>query len=61
MAAKILYDKCRTCGHCIEVCRYGNRKLQNGKIVVSKDCVDCRECYHECPNRATAMLWQEFR
>jgi len=60
MAARIIRDRCRSCGHCVAKCRYGNRKLREGKVVVGKHCVDCRECYFECPHRATAMLWQEF-
>lgn len=61
MAAKILRDRCRACGHCVGKCRYGNRKIRDGKVIVSKNCVDCRECYFECPNRATAMLWSGYR
>lgn len=60
MAARIIRDRCRSCGHCLTKCRYGNRKLRDGKVVVSKQCVDCRECYFECPHCATAMLWHAF-
>jgi len=61
MAGRILRGRCRACGHCVEKCRCGNRKMREGKVGVSKNCVNCRECYRERPNPATAMLWNGYR
>lgn len=52
----IYSDKCMSCGHCVEVCKSGARKLIDGLLAYSAaDCTGCGSCAEVCFTGALAM------
>lgn len=46
-------DECNGCGICVEdICFNDGIKIENGKAVLSKDCVICGRCAEKCPQNA---------
>ncbi len=43
---------CISCGLCAQVCPTGNIRMEAGKPVWGKDCVQCTACIHHCPEKA---------
>ncbi|MBM4398749.1 MAG: 4Fe-4S binding protein [Candidatus Cloacimonetes bacterium] len=49
-------ESCIHCGLCVEVCYFGARTLENGKLVVNRDkCYGCGLCEAVCPVSCIAM------
>lgn len=49
-------DRCMGCGHCVEVCKSGARKIIDGSIVYSAtDCISCGACAQVCFTGALAL------
>ncbi|MEA3254378.1 MAG: 4Fe-4S binding protein [Candidatus Altiarchaeota archaeon] len=54
MKIKIDYDKCTSCGKCVEVCVMGALEFFEDTVVVAnpEKCSCCRECEENCPTGA---------
>ncbi len=48
-------DACVGCGQCAKLCPRGNIRLESGKPVFGKDCVQCLSCLQFCPAEAIHM------
>ena len=55
MAVKVDKKKCNGCGICRDICLLSAIKIENGKAVISDDCVECGACVNECPNGAMSI------
>ena len=50
-------DKCTSCGECIEVCYFGARKLDDGKLIINREnCYGCGLCVDVCPEDCVRMV-----
>jgi ferredoxin len=53
---KINYDKCKTCGLCVEVCKGAPLYFENGKVKIDQTyyfgCIGCGHCAAVCPTGA---------
>lgn len=55
--AIIDYDKCTSCGQCIDYCRFDAISEIKGEIVISEtSCDGCRLCSRICPAEAISMV-----
>ncbi len=48
--AKIIKEKCKKCGKCTEVCRFG--AILADYIIDEIRCEGCGACFYQCPNSA---------
>ena len=55
MAAKVDQNKCNGCGTCKDICPVNAIKIENGKAVISDDCVECGACVNQCSNEAISI------
>lgn len=53
MAIKIDYNKCTSCGACVENCPVG--AINSDIILDSTRCIKCRMCLVLCPSKAINM------
>jgi ferredoxin len=51
---KVIYEKCKKCAACIDVCPVRAISLrEDEKAVIDKEiCLDCGCCASSCPNKA---------
>jgi len=50
------YEKCNSCGKCVEICAFEALKMVKSKPVVNKFfCEGCAACQVVCPNKAITM------
>ncbi|NLY25454.1 MAG: P-loop NTPase [Bacteroidales bacterium] len=50
-------DRCTSCGHCIDYCRFDAINLSDGKVVISETACDgCGLCARVCPFGAISMV-----
>jgi len=50
-------DACKNCGDCTDVCYFGARKLEGGKLVLDEDaCYGCGVCASVCPEECIEMV-----
>lgn len=60
----ILYDRCNSCGMCVEVCKDFSLKIEDGKLAVSEKplfgCVACGHCMAICPQNAIEISGREM-
>jgi len=55
MAAKVDKKKCDGCGTCKDVCPVESIKIEDGKAVISDDCIECGACISQCPKEAISI------
>ena len=48
-------DACIGCGQCAKLCPRGNIRMEGGKPVFGKDCVQCLSCLQYCPKEAISI------
>ncbi len=47
---RTMMERCSHCGECADVCYFGARKMQDDKLIVSRDdCYGCGLCVGVCP------------
>ncbi len=50
-------ERCLGCGRCVEVCRSGARRLDQGRLVYDRSkCTTCGECARVCPTSASEIV-----
>jgi Pyruvate/2-oxoacid:ferredoxin oxidoreductase delta subunit len=48
---------CTDCEACVEVCRFGARRMEDGRLIVDRDrCYGCGVCREVCPEDCIAMV-----
>lgn len=55
MAAKVDKNKCNGCGVCKDICPVKAIKIEDGKAIISADCVECSACVAQCPQEAISI------
>lgn len=54
--AAIDQEKCRACGKCMETCRFGAVRIENGSYSVNEyACEGCGVCAFVCPHEAVSL------
>lgn len=53
---KIDYEKCVSCGRCLQLCPMENIKMINNKPVPQHNCTCCYRCFSHCPKKAITLL-----
>ena len=58
----IVYEKCRVCKRCIEVCPVNNFVFTDGIVSVKnrKNCILCGECFYNCTNGAIVFDYRKL-
>lgn len=60
----ILYDRCNSCGMCVEVCKDFSLIMADGKLTVSNHplfgCTACGHCMAVCPQKAIEISGREM-
>jgi len=57
LVASVNMDECTGCGTCLERCRFGARRLENGKSVVMREnCYGCGLCTTTCEAQACRLV-----
>jgi len=58
----IVYEKCRACKRCIEVCPVNNFIFTDGIVSVKnqKNCILCGECFYNCTNGAIVFDYRKL-
>ena len=55
--AQIRSDRCTGCGACLEICRFGAIRREDGRCqVVEYACEGCGVCCHVCPEQAVSLV-----
>lgn len=58
------YQKCTNCGQCVNICKDGSLKMENGHIVTSDHpvfgCYGCGHCMAICPEKAIHVEGREL-
>lgn len=61
---RILYDRCNSCGICVEVCKDFSLIMVDGKLAVSDHplfgCTACGHCMAVCPQKAIEISGREM-
>jgi 2-oxoacid:acceptor oxidoreductase delta subunit (pyruvate/2-ketoisovalerate family) len=55
MTAVIDYEKCISCGLCIDICPDQAISMNNVVTIDSSRCTGCGSCVAECPSEAISM------
>lgn len=59
-AALIDIEKCKSCGKCIQICRFNAIEVRDGKYIVSDpDCEGCGYCARVCPADAIELRYRK--
>jgi len=58
----IVYEKCRVCKRCIEVCPVNNFVFTDGIVSVKdrKNCILCGECFYNCASDAIVFDYRKL-
>ncbi len=58
----IVYEKCRVCKRCIEVCPVNNFVFADGIVSVKnqKNCILCGECFYNCASDAIVFDYRKL-
>lgn len=58
----IVYEKCRACKRCIEVCPVNNFVFADGIVSVKnrKNCILCGECFYNCASDAIVFDYRKL-
>ena len=58
----IVYEKCRACKRCIEVCPVNNFVFTDGIVSVKnqKNCILCGECFYNCASDAIVFDYRKL-
>jgi len=57
LVASVDMDECTGCGTCLERCRFGARRLENGKsVVIRENCYGCGLCTTTCEAQACRLV-----
>ncbi len=54
--ARIIADRCTSCGLCYELCRFDAIVEKDGYFVDETRCEGCAFCYNACPEKAVEMV-----
>ena len=53
-------DRCENCGRCVEVCYFGARSVDDGRLAIEQDsCYGCGLCTDVCPEECIQMVSRE--
>ena len=57
LVAKVNTDKCTGCRVCLERCKFGARRLENGRsVVIRENCYGCGLCTTACEAQACVLV-----
>jgi len=55
MAAKVIKEKCDSCGTCVDACPVDAITMTDVAVINEETCIDCGTCVDECPNKAIEL------
>ena len=56
---KINYDKCISCGKCVNICPMKNIRMIENKPISQNNCTCCYRCISNCPKKAITLIGNE--
>ncbi len=60
MIERTQIDECNDCGECVQVCYFGVKKMNDGRLSIDRDeCYGCALCVDVCPTECIQMVKRE--